>query len=144
VVLGHDAKLYLHLLPTEPVINPKPDKGQFSSIQVGLKSLSNSGAFLLPMDVPVPGKEVWFALETAMTEEVQACQPTFEGKGGHPVLVSEAYSRHLQSLGPSMRLDYLIRGLPPEAFRAVPVSDPGVIRNLNTPEAFDEYVKSGA
>ena len=42
------------------VVNPKPDRGQFSSMQIGLREVLNRGrdaAFLVPVDRPpvLPG-----------------------------------------------------------------------------------------
>ena len=61
VVLGHTAeqlKQKIKLLRSSSTcINPQPERGPFSSIQCGLKSLVSDlrkGVFILPVDVPCP------------------------------------------------------------------------------------------
>ena len=87
LVLGHDRDCYLPVVlalgrPVDLVTNPDPDRGPFSSLQEGLAAVDpGSPAFVLPVDVPAPGKAVWAALEAALGP-AEAAVPVHEGKGG--------------------------------------------------------------
>jgi molybdenum cofactor cytidylyltransferase len=136
VVLGHDREKYLAAVPEladRHVINPDPDRGQFSSIQTGLQAVGGA-AFLLPVDVPAPAPAVWSALERALSGPVDAVVPVFDGKGGHPVLISQSFNRRLLTLSADHRLDAAIHALAPEAVRRVEVEDGRVTANVNTPD----------
>jgi molybdenum cofactor cytidylyltransferase len=142
VVLGHDAPRYREAIPdlaarADVVVNPDPDRGPFSSLQVGLAALSLSPAvpaFVLPVDVPAPSAALWRALEEALEPGLDAVIPVFEGRGGHPVLLAPPFIAHLCSRDPASaeaRLDVALRSA---KARRVPTSDQHVRLNLNAPE----------
>ena len=141
LVLGADMPAYdavLARLPgVESRINPSPDRGPFSSLLMGLKDAKGS-AWISPLDVPV--MENLSTLEAALNLDVEAVVPTFEGRGGHPVLLSRAFIQRLQAVNPAAadaRLDHQLRLA---ATRRVQVMDPKVILNLNTPEAWNTFL----
>ena len=149
VVLGHDRRRYLEAIPglaarAEVVVNPDPDRGPFSSLQVGLAAVSTSPpvpAFVLPVDVPAASAPVWDALEEALGPGLDAAIPVFEGRGGHPVLLAPSFIARLMSqdpASPEARLDVALRSAKVER---VPTSDPHVRLNLNAPEDWGKLVK---
>src|SRR5271166_3649235 len=77
------------------IVNPDPDRGQFSSIQVGLREVLNRGrdaAFLAPVDRPpvLPGTVQ--ALRTAFMNsdtEIWAAVPEVSVEGAAEISVSE-------------------------------------------------------
>ena len=135
LVLGHDRDRYLPVVlalgrPVDLVTNPDPDRGPFSSLQEGLAAVDpGSPAFVLPVDVPAPGKAVWTALEASLGP-AEAAVPVHDGKGGHPVPLGAALVARLLTRPASSRLDEELRALPLVA--RVPVDDPRVGLNLNT------------
>ncbi|HEX3345611.1 MAG TPA: NTP transferase domain-containing protein [Polyangiaceae bacterium] len=144
VVLGLDRALYLAALPglaSRPgvvvAVNPDPDRGPFSSLQVGLAALGAPAVapvFVLPVDVPAASAPTWRALEDALGPTLDAAIPTHEGRGGHPVLLAPPFVAQLgrrDPASPDSRLDALLR-----LAKAilVPVGDPRVRLNLNAPE----------
>lgn len=139
VVLGHHRPAYERLLEGQGVdiaINPDPDRGPFSSLQCGLSVLCASAAvWVLPVDVPCPGKEVWSAMSQAGEGPgVEVVVPTFGGRGGHPVRLSQGFCRELLGLDPghpSARLDERIRGLAPGRGIRQEVADARVLGNFN-------------
>jgi molybdenum cofactor cytidylyltransferase len=142
LVLGHDSPRYLEAVPdlakrADVVVNPDPDRGPFSSLQVGLAAMGASPerpVFVLPVDVPAASAGVWEALEAVLAPGVDAAIPSFEGRGGHPVLLAPPFIGRLRSLDPASpeaRLDVALRSA--EA-RLVPVADARVRLNLNAPE----------
>jgi len=125
-------------LPVVTVHNPDPDRGPFTSLQTAL-AVTVAPCFILPIDVPAPQTAVWQALAISLHHSA-ATQPTFEGRGGHPVLVGRAFADHLRGLPADARLDEQLRSLPPPQRLRLPVDDERVVRNLNTPEDWATFL----
>jgi CTP:molybdopterin cytidylyltransferase MocA len=152
VVVGYNADAYLHALSTDQpdinvTVNSKPENGPFSSLLEGLcffkkKDMISSGAFVLPVDVPCPGKGVWDALSESAILPVSACYPVFENKGGHPVWISEKLILKCLDHPPTDRLDYILQALPSGKICRVDVADSRVIINVNDRDAWENYKKS--
>lgn len=116
-----------------------PAQPMFASVQSGLRAMAvRAPAFVhvLPVDVPAPSQRVYEALEGAALRAGVAA-PSWEGVPGHPVCMSWAWVEvNVLDAGEGLdattaRLDELSA-----ACRAVvPVDDPSVRVNLNTPEA---------
>jgi CTP:molybdopterin cytidylyltransferase MocA len=120
----HDA--YVSLIGERDVTvvrNEDPDRGPFSSVQLGLRGHAG-GAFVLPLDVPAPSVEVWRALKGEVSTV-----PTYGDRGGHPPYLSAATVAQCQTSEATARLDVLLGNA-----RRMPVQDARVIQNLNTPE----------
>lgn len=144
VVLGFDAASYQKALPRfDYVVNANPERGQLSSAVTGVGALIGKPVFLQPVDVPLPGKK---ALETIL----QALRPNAvviperEGKGGHPLLLSQEAGADLRRLkiSPGDRLDVWVHSRPNESVVRAPLEDPRIGMNLNTPEVFKAYIES--
>jgi CTP:molybdopterin cytidylyltransferase MocA len=150
IVLGHEVQAYHAFLSPGPflriAVNPEPERGPFSSIQIGITALPAHarGAFVLPVDVPAPASEVWQSLASALQsapheaadDALDAAIPTFEDRGGHPVLLSRRFCARLAVLSPAApdaRLDLQLAGA---RTRRVAVGDPRVRLNLNTEADF--------
>ena len=148
VVLGKNEKIYQEKIPELKkhtiIVNPAPEKGQFSSIQCGLLSLSNvsqSGAFILPIDVPCPDYDVWeqLAIELLLSD-ANVSIPEFQGKKGHPVLLSEEFKQHLLSCDSESRLDFKIhKQIDEHKAKVISVNDKNITLNINTLEEWKEY-----
>ena len=124
------------------VVNEAPERGQFSSLQVGLAALRSSAVFCLPIDVPAPLSPVWQVLANALKGGVKAVMPTHQGRGGHPVLLSAALAAELNALSPLARLDEALQALEPTQLLRVEVEDSRVTMNLNSPEAWEQWTRS--
>ena len=83
-------------------LNPDPDRGQFSSIQVGLRAVLDCGcdaAMLTPVDCPPMSAATLALLResflSALARGMWAVAPENDGRRGHPLLASrqliEAY-----------------------------------------------------
>lgn len=143
VVLGASAAMYLAAAPGLPhVINPQPERGPFSSLQVGLRHFAGRSCFVLPVDVPAAKTATWVTLATALTLQVAVVRPRFDGRGGHPVLLSAPFAAALidvSSTDPAARLDMQIRALPPAAVIDIEVDDPSLVINLNQPSDLERF-----
>jgi molybdenum cofactor cytidylyltransferase len=121
--------------------NPDPDRGQFSSLQVGLQQVLNDGrdaAMVTLVDRP-PAKAVTLkALCSAFTEVpsgVWAIVPEHNGKHGHPFLVArEMIEAFLKAPSGANARDIEHQNLQHVVY--VAVDDPLVTSNVDTPEEY--------
>lgn len=124
------------------MVSADAEAPMFASLLAGVRSLPPEhmgGVFVLPVDVPCPGADVWAAL--ARTGRVAV--PTLAGKRGHPVFLPRAFAagivRRCEECEPNaiprLRLDEMIAA---EAVE-VAVDDGAAVRNLNTAEDAREY-----
>jgi CTP:molybdopterin cytidylyltransferase MocA len=162
VVLGDDRDGYLAAMPSLAqrvviAVNPAPERGPFSSLQVGLACVTpETPAFVLPIDVPVASATVWLQLERALTLSWAAAVPTNgdDERGGHPVLLSSRFLATLLGRPATGRLDHELaslqggEGRDPGRSQAeghgvvrVRVGDPRVRLNLNAPEDWAKLVQ---
>jgi molybdenum cofactor cytidylyltransferase len=123
------------------VVNPDPSRGQFSSLQVGLRDVLDHGrdaAMITLVDRP-PVRAA--TLETlhdsfeAADLNVWAVVPEFSGKHGHPYLAGrEMIEAFLRVPATSVARD--VEHQHQAHIRYVPVDDPFVALNINTPEDY--------
>ena len=132
------------------VRNPKPEKGQFSSLQIGLRELLDRGcnaAIITPVDCPPLSaaslERLRHAFLGAAIADVWAVAPEHDGKHGHPLLAS----RNLIDAF----LKASVTGNAREVLHAnasrvvyVPVPEPLAKAGLNTPEDYAAQTKSKA
>lgn len=123
-----------------PSIPGDPGAPMFSSIQAGLDvalDTEAAGAFILPVDVPVPAMQTLRTLAAAAGSGVAI--PTHRGQRGHPAALSRAWIERVflpGRDGPDARLNRLIA---PDATE-VAVEDPDVLVNLNTPRDVENWL----
>jgi len=123
------------------VVNPDPDRGQFSSLQMGLHEVLNHGrdaAIITLVDRPpaaastVPNLREAFE---AADQNIWAVVPEFSGKHGHPYLIGrEMIEAFLRVPATSTARD--IEHQHQEHIQYVRVDDPFVAMNVNTPEGY--------
>jgi len=128
------------------VRNKNPQYGQFSSIICAFDRLVQnnfSGAFVLPVDMLPPGKKTWSDLASCLTGSIDVCIPTWNGKGGHPVLISDAFMRTLvkRITNPTRtRLDHEIKKLQKNSIKYVVTDDQRIVGNINTLREFNDLM----
>ncbi len=143
-VLGYQAETVARGLqrPGVPVLvlNPKPECGQLSSLQTGLRALSArpTAVFFHPVDIPAIQEETIIRLcaawETAPAGTL-VLQPRHRGRKGHPVLLAATLIPELLALPPEgSARDVLRRHV--ERTIDVDVEDPGILRDADTPEDY--------
>jgi molybdenum cofactor cytidylyltransferase len=128
-------------------VNPEPNRGQFSSLQVGLREVLNHGrdaAMVTLVDrPPVSGATIQIlhdAFESA-DQNVWAIVPEFSGQHGHPYLIGrEMIEAFLRVPATANARD--IEHAHQEHIRYVPVDDPLVVVNLNTPEDYAKLMRA--
>lgn len=143
IVLGFRHDDYFAAMPwlskANVVINAHPERGQFSSLQAGLKKAQGRDVFVLPIDVPVCDTEVFKKLEEALKRGAQACVPTWQDRGGHPVLLSRALVEKLSTYPQAARLDEELKKLPSQEVVRVAVEDARVCMNINTTDDWKRF-----
>jgi len=92
LILGRDAapiKARIGDYPADIYVNPNPDRGQLSSIQLGISGLSENfeAIMLWPVDQPAVSVELTRRLtELFITKNCRIAVPLRDGKRGHPAI----------------------------------------------------------
>ncbi len=123
------------------VANPDPSRGQFSSLQVGLREVLNRGrdaAIITLVDRPPAKPATVQALREAFEAappNIWAVVPEYSGKHGHPYVVGrEMIERFLREPATGNARDVEHRYQ--DHVQYVPVQDTAVAMNINTPEDY--------
>jgi len=123
------------------VVNLDPNRGQFSSLQVGLHEVLNRGrdaAMVTLVDRPPVSATTIQTLRDAFEaaeQNIWAVVPEFTGKHGHPYLVGrEMMEAFLRVPATSIARD--IEHENQKHIQYLPVDDPLVAININTPEDY--------
>jgi len=144
VVTGKNAEALAPVVYAEGaslVVNPDPGRGQFSSLQVGLREVLNRGrdaAMVTLVDRPPVGAATLQALHDAFESSEQNIWlviPEFSSKHGHPYLLGrEMIEVFLRVPATSIARD--IEHEHQQHIQYVHVDDPLVVLNINTPEEY--------
>ncbi len=125
------------------VVNPAPERGQFSSLRVGLREVLNQGrdaAIVTLVDRPPVGattvEKLCAAFESAIVQWKWAVVPQFDGKHGHPIVLGremiEAFLRAPEA-ATARDIEHEHR----EHIEYIDVDEPLVTVNVNTPEEYE-------
>ncbi len=139
VVLGHQAEVIRAGVRAEAtwVVNPEPERGQFSSLQTGLRALpAGADCLFQPIDYPAVAASTVEVLAGISGELVI---PRFQGERGHPVRLSPLVIEELLSLPPTAQARDVIRSHYPAA-TFVDLQDAGVVTDIDTPEDFARWI----
>jgi molybdenum cofactor cytidylyltransferase len=117
------------------VSNPDPERGMLSSLQVGLVAalkFNVAGVLFAPVDLPVSGPNAVISLMAKVdVEKSDVVAAAYNEQAGHPVWVSRHIAGELIAAPENAIARELLQGYPSTL---VPVSDPGVCGNVNTPD----------
>lgn len=141
VVTRAEAKDVVRLafeLEIQPVPNPSPEQGMFSSVLLGLAAALEepelTGVLLIPVDHPHVASRTLCAIANAIEAQPADTwiQPGYRGQSGHPVGVSVTCAQRLTAQPPTVMLRDALRasGLTPVI---LPVDDAGILKNVNEP-----------
>jgi len=145
VVVGRDAdaiQARAALYDARVVRNPDPDRGQISSLQAGM-AVAEGAVLCWPVDVPLAGVADVTALMAALQADGDGiCVPVFEGVRGHPMLVGAGMVGEFLALPPGATARTVLEQHP-DAVREVPVMNPGVLADIDTPEEYARALRAG-
>jgi CTP:molybdopterin cytidylyltransferase MocA len=140
VVLGHRSQEVINRLGDLPVqfaLNPDPDSQMTASIHAGLGKVPTAKAILIALaDHPAVPPTVVSQLISAWRNGSKLIIPTWQNRGGHPVLVDLQYRDELRNLDPNLGLKALFDAHRDELKR-LPVDSPFIARDMDT---WDDYV----
>lgn len=132
------------------VRNPAPQRGQFSSMQVGLQAARNAGyenAMITPVDCPplsAPSlAQLRDAFEQARARGTWAIAPENNGRRGHPLFAGrELIEAFLHAAVTSNARE--VKHAHAAKFEYISVPDPLLAADLNTPEEYSEAAAQSA
>ena len=119
-----------------PIVNPAPERGQASSMALGLRAAKDAGCALAAIalvDQPVTPAAIVEQLLTFSFSEPEAIHiPVHRGERGHPAIFPTALASLLERAAPEQSARELI-ALAGMATREHPVDAPEVLLDLDTP-----------
>ena len=128
------------------VENPDVDGGPIASLRAGLKAtqaVSPSGALVWPVDLPhVRVDTVERLFDVFRRNSPFAAVPRFGARRGHPIIwASAAFTELEESEAASREGARVVLRAHQSEIKEVPVDDPAVIDDLNTPEDYERLVR---
>ena len=137
VLAGHDCMI---------VENPEPETGPIASLRAALKALQPlqpSAILVWPVDLPhVRVTTVERILEAQRRTGAKVIVPTFAERRGHPVIWGSAvFADLLESPAATRAGARAVLHQHEAAIVSVPVDDPAVIDEVNTPEDYERLVR---
>jgi molybdenum cofactor cytidylyltransferase len=138
VVLGHRADdIRQQVSGVKFALNPDPDSPMGASIAAGVRELPATAAATLIalVDHPAVPPRVVSTLLESWESGARLVIPTWQGRGGHPVLVDLSFKPELLNLSEGGGLRALFDAHRNEVTR-VPVASPFVARDMDT---WDDY-----
>jgi len=128
------------------VRNPRPELGQFSSLQAGLQEVLNRGrdaAIVALIDRPPARSETVRLLHDAFLAALGrgkwAAVPEYQGKHGHPIFAGREMIEAFLKAAPDSTARAVEHSFQ-QRIEYVAVDDPRVTMNLDTPEDYQRIV----
>jgi len=128
------------------IVNPAPERGQFSSLRVGLQEVMNRGrdaAFVTLVDRPPAAAATLRGLRQAFVDSeslVWTVVPECGGRHGHPIVVGrDMISALLRAPAESNAREVQHANQAHIAYLAV--ADRGTIENIDTPEDYQRITE---
>jgi molybdenum cofactor cytidylyltransferase len=131
------------------IVNRHPEKGQFSSLQVGLQEVLTRGrdaAIVTLVDRPPCTADTLRLLcntfrQVSEAEDKWAVVPEFDSKHGHPIVVGREMIEAFLKAAPTATARDVEHSVQAH-IHYVPVSDPWVVVNVDTPEQYERLQHS--
>lgn len=126
------------------VVNPDPEAEQIDSLRLGLGSLETGipAAVVLPVDHPrVRAATVASLIEAFREKGAPVSRPVYQERPGHPVLFARDVWAELEE----PELEHGARNVVHRhlaEIEEVPVDDPGILIDVNTPEEYAREVEA--
>ena len=124
------------------VRNLSPERGQFSSLQIGLREVLAQGgdaAMMTPVDCPPLSpatlKLLRAEFDKALADDRWAVAPESHGRRGHPLFANRALMDAFLS-APLTSNAREVKHAHAQRFAYVPVPDPQLSVDMNTPEEY--------
>ncbi|ADO68596.1 nucleotidyltransferase family protein [Stigmatella aurantiaca] len=136
-ITGKDAEAVREQHPSLALAHSEHwQEGLLASVKAGVSAALEEGAEVVlihPVDMPAVRASTLKSLLKVRGEAEEGLRPEFEGAPGYPLVLSRAAAERLVASGASQ----LEGALAEVKVRRVPVKDPGVVVNINTPETYE-------
>jgi len=142
IVVGHHRGEIQDAFPEQTLVfNPDYNEGMSTSVKAGLRALSRDavGAGIFLVDHPMIDAAT-IALLAREMRPGHIVLPIHEGRRGHPVFFAADLFPEILALGPDEGLNKVVRHRPGRVIEA-PVSSPGVLQDIDTPEQFANLLR---
>jgi molybdenum cofactor cytidylyltransferase len=117
----------------ETVIFDKADEGMGASLACAARAAGRADAYLVALaDMPFIRRTSIAAVREALEKGARLAAPYFRGRRGHPVGMAGMFFESLLDLHGDEGAKRLLRENERQLVK-VPVGDPGVIRDIDTP-----------
>ncbi|MDP8211447.1 MAG: nucleotidyltransferase family protein [Candidatus Stygibacter australis] len=131
----------------EFVNNSQPELGMFSSLKLALKADALSTNYLIHLiDQPFIALDTYQILVSAIDDHHQLFLPvlTSQNRTGHPLIISPQVGGRILNASVSDNLSIIIKSLPESIIKRIPVDDPNILDNINTPQELkDKLTETG-
>jgi len=145
VVLGHEPEVIRAGVRAAGnavfVLNPDYSRGQFSSMQCGLRAVPDyaDGVIFTPVDHP--------NIESATVAQLIAsgariAVPQYLGRHGHPVLFARKLIAEFLALAPDSQAPIVFHQHSSE-ITYIDVADPGILDDIDDPDAYHRLLAAG-
>jgi molybdenum cofactor cytidylyltransferase len=142
-IINDKIELFCKELKTEQdikfIVNQHPELGRFGSIKLGAAEAAGSDyCFIHNVDNPFVNIKT---IEKLYSERAPNawCSPVYSGKSGHPVLLPNVILNKINEVdNPDTILSDILNKFP---VIRVEVEDDSILRNINTPEEYLNYIK---
>lgn len=125
------------LMSCRLVRNEHPERGMFSSLQVGFAAAPDETAYVVAIgDMPFVRPETVRALVAEHGRNGGIVSPRYRGKRGHPIVVDAAVRDAVLASPTTITLHDVIR-TQSERRHDLDVDDPGVVRDVDTMKDLD-------
>ena len=143
-VIGKDAGAVRDQHPAIHLVeNERWRDSQLCSVRTGLEVALEEGADMVlihPVDMPALRASTLKSLIKALGDSLEGLRPEFDGAPGYPIVLSRAAAERLREKDQGeTQLEGALRGM---QLRRIPVKDPGVVVNINTPETYERLFGS--
>lgn len=122
------------------VINEQPEKGRLFSLQKGINTTEGKGFFFIQnIDNPFASPNL-LNLLYENRQKADLIKPVYNGKGGHPVLISEKIALDLLQLKDlTISLRDFLSSYPTQS---VETDNKNILVNINTREDLEKFIGS--
>lgn len=148
VVLGHDAEEVTRVLKgysgIKFVLNPRYREGMLSSVRFGLGAvpLATKGFMVILGDQPaISNALIDEMIRFFHREDKGIVVPVYEGRRGHPILVSTAYRKEVMTHYDDAGLRGIMAAHPDDVGE-MPVTDSGVLTDVDTLADYKKALKA--
>jgi molybdenum cofactor cytidylyltransferase len=141
VVVGHHRKEITSALNLPTVFNPNYEQGMSTSVQAGIRALPAgvTGAGIFLVDQPLIDAGTIKVLSSELRPG-HIVLPFHERRRGHPAFFASDIFEEILNLGPEQGLNTVVRR-DPSRITEVVAENPGVLRDIDTPEEFENLLR---